>query len=54
MVKNRITRGEASICDLVSPDFSETCGCMQYFFGGWVLYISLKIPQQSVTVTQCP
>ena len=33
--------GESTIVDLVCPDFSESCGYLQYLSGDGVLYISL-------------
>ena len=36
-------KGEALIFDLVCPDFSESCGNMQYLLGDGALYILFMI-----------
>ena len=35
-LKKRLFRGEGRIFDLVGPDFSESCGYMQYLSGDGV------------------
>ena len=42
-MSQKTDRGEARIFDFVHPDFSESCGYMQYLSGDGVWYISLLI-----------